>query len=107
MVSVLLAAALVVGSGDGRHGATDGRTEQIVPAFTLVRVGMTSDEVECLCRGAHLAAQCEYNAGTTIVLVYEFGPDRLGSFQSVSIRLDGWRVVGVTVDPVAPRAGKK
>jgi hypothetical protein len=106
MYCVLFAAALVVGSGGDRNGATNGRTEEIIPAH-MIRVGMTSDEVECLCRGAHLAAQCEYNAGTTIVLVYEFGPDRLGRVQSVSIRLDGWRVVGVTVDPVAPPNGKK
>jgi hypothetical protein len=106
MYSVLLAAALAVGSGDGRNGATDGRMEEIVPAH-LIRLGMTSDEVERLCSGARLIGQGEYNAGTTIVQVYQFGPDQLGRFQSFYIRLDGWRVVAVTVDPAASPNRKK
>jgi hypothetical protein len=40
----LLATALSLGSGDGRDGATDGRTVDPSPA-TLLRVGMTEDEV--------------------------------------------------------------
>ncbi len=101
MYCVLFAAALAVASGDGRNGATDGRTKEILPAHSI-RVGMTSDEVECLCHGARLIGQGEYNAGTTIVVVYQFGPDRHGKYQSVYIRMDAWQVVTVTVDPAAP-----
>jgi hypothetical protein len=45
MYTVLMVAALAVGSGDGRGGAADGRTVEKVPPYTKLRVGMSADEV--------------------------------------------------------------
>jgi hypothetical protein len=85
MHTFLLAAALAVGSGDGRDGVTDSRTVEKVPPYTLLRVGMSQDDVKELLGDRFLASN-----GSVIVgwsdWYFPFQRDILGNRRSVDVR---------------------
>ncbi len=61
MYAVLMAAALTMGSGDGRDGVTDGRMVDATPPDAMLREGMTYDVVQKLLGKANSefdTAQC-------------------------------------------------
>jgi hypothetical protein len=83
MHTLLLAAALAVGSGDGRDGATDGRTVEKVPSYTLLRVGMSYEELERLMG----KPQVILGSMRRLFKQYRVGPDWFGRCQVVTVDL--------------------
>jgi hypothetical protein len=92
---LLLAAALGVGSGDGRDGATDGRTVKKVPPSTLLRVGMGHEEL-----AKTFGKPVEiHGGGTWIIECYCVGPDCFGRYFKVRVDVFEARVSEFSVTP--------
>jgi hypothetical protein len=83
MYSMLLVAALVVGSGDSRDGATDVGTEN-APPYKKLRVGMSEKTVLRLMDGE------EIDNGLLFWSRYAWriGPDQCGRRRSVVVLFD-------------------
>ena len=80
MHAILLMAALAVGSGDGRDGATDGRTVDKTPPYARVRAGMhLHDALKLLERES---TSSDWFHGQTAI-IYRFGPDQFGVYHTV------------------------
>jgi hypothetical protein len=88
MHALLLAAVLAVGSGDGRNGATDGRTVEKVPPYTLLRVGMTEMQVLRLMgrRSDTLVLTIENRAN--YYRIWRLGADEWGVYRMVVVTYD-------------------
>jgi hypothetical protein len=99
MHALLLAAALAVGSGDGRDGATDGRTVDEPPPHTLLREEMTRKEVQAL-----LGKEYYWGDGLG-ERASSFAPkqDRLGRRFFVRVKWDrAWRLLEWDVSSLEP-----
>jgi hypothetical protein len=95
MRALLLAAALAVGSGDGRDGATDGRMVKEVPPYRLLRVGMTYEDVKKLLGKLHHG----FVADGYFTMYFKVGPDRLGTYYKVVVLSEHLNnVINFTVD---------
>ena len=106
MCNALVMAALAFGSGDGRNGATNGRTVEKVPPHTLLRVGMTSKEV------SQLMGRCDQigiaSLWSGLNKVWNIGPDEFGRYHRVLVNVDeDGRVASFQVDPDDPRPRPK
>ena len=98
MHTVLFVAALAVASGDGRDGATDGRTEQKVPPYAMLRRGMHWNDVKMLMGRAkcHVDFPLPFDDGFDCS--YKVGPDCLGRCRTVFIHYsDEWEILRVDV----------
>src|SRR5260370_4033999 len=87
MHALLLVAALAVGSGDGRDGATDGRTERI-PPYKLLRVGMNENEVlRLMGRQSDTLVLTDENRAN-YYRIWRLGADEQGLYRMVVVTYD-------------------
>jgi hypothetical protein len=97
MYAVLMAAALAVGSGDGRDGATDARMVESVPPYTLLRKGMSYWQV-CELLGRESFG---VNVRNNWTWCYNLSPDPFGRRYQVVLHAiwdkEGSRVIDITV----------
>jgi hypothetical protein len=82
MHAILLMAALAVGSGDGRDGATDARTVDKTPPYARLRVGMALDDALKPLERESTSSDWLCFRGRT-VMIYRFGPDEFGRYHPV------------------------
>ena len=82
MHAILLTAALALGSGDGRDGATDGRTVDKTPPYARLRVGMALDHALKPLERESTSSDWLCFRGQT-VMIYRFGPDQFGRYHTV------------------------
>lgn len=94
MHTLLLAAALAVGSGDGRDGAMDARTVEQVPPYALPRIAMDIGEVTNLFGLPESIVVDPLPTG--FQLVYLLKPDWFGRRYEVHVDLNGWATGMVT-----------
>jgi hypothetical protein len=95
MHALLLAAVLAVGSGDGRDGATDGRTVEDRPPLEFLRKGMTCQQVgvvlgNCQAGGAGKGGRWVfYDQGCTVRGIWH--PPVSLNFDDKD-RLENWKI---------------
>jgi len=98
MHALLLAAALAVGSGDGRDGATDGRTVDKTPPYARLRVGMDLHDAESLMFAESTSSDSFFVTDGSEVLICRFGPDLFGRYHTAVITAKNGRIAAFEVE---------
>ena len=104
MYLILLAAALALGSVDGRYGATDSRVVEKLPPYARLRIGMSYDQMTKIFGRSPIYIVATKDGPLAF---YEVGPDELGRYHQVAVITNTERVTDIKVTPVAPPANNK
>jgi hypothetical protein len=104
MYVVLLAAALAVGSGDGRYGATDSRMVEKLPPYARLRLGMSYDQMTKVFGRSPIYIVATKDGPLAF---YEVGPDELGHYHQVVVITDTESVTNIKVTQLVPPVRNK
>jgi hypothetical protein len=99
MQAVLLAAALALGSGDGRDGAADGRMVDETPPYALLRIGMKFADAKRLMHDGGSTERDDLLMSGPDGLVYRCGLDCFDRYRLVVIQAEGDRVTRISITP--------